>query len=370
MESKKYKGQGSFDFGLFFLTILLVLIGIIMVYSASFVQAKFKYGDTSYFLKKEIIFSTLGLVIMLIVSKIDYRIYKKFDLFFIVVAYLLLIVTLWTPLGITLNHATRWMDLGPLGTLMPSEVAKFSCILISARIISNRRKHITKFSTFIQPFIYSFIAVVFIILQPDLSTSFTILFVTFAMLFVAGVPWISVFSTIIAGAAGVFVLILAKPYRMKRLMTFRDPFQDRLGDGYQVIQSLYALASGGVTGLGLGRSRQKFFYLPEPQNDFIFAIIGEELGYIGGIILLILFSLLISKCFKIAMNAPDLYGTMIVAGITFQIGIQVLVNVGVATSAIPNTGIPLPFISYGGTALVIFMAAIGIILNISRHTKV
>lgn len=341
-----------------------------MVYSASFVQAKFKYGDTSYFLRKEILFSTIGFIIMIIVSKIDYRFYKKVDILFISISYILLALIITTPLGITLNNATRWMNLGPLGTLMPSEIAKFSCILVTARVISYRRKEINKLSTFINPFIFSSIAVVLIMLQPDLSTSFTILFVTFGMLFVAGISGGAVLISILTGVLGVVALIIARPYRMRRLMTFRDPFQDRLGDGYQVIQSLYALASGGITGLGLGRSRQKYFYLPEPQNDFIFAIIGEELGYIGAIFLLILFSLLISKCFKVAMNAPDMYGTLLVSGITFQIGIQVLVNVGVATSSIPNTGIPLPFISYGGTSLVIFMAAMGIILNVSRQKKV
>ena len=204
---------------------------------------------------------------------------------------LLLLMTRFSPLGIELNYAKRWLDIG-FSTLMTSEVTKFACIIMTATIISNRKNLINNPSTIIQPFIYVGLSVLLIIIQPDLSTSVTILFVTFGMLFIAGMHYIYVLGIAGMGIFGIVLLILFEPYRLKRFTTFLDPFKDPLGNGYQVIQSLYALGSGGIFGLGLGKSRQKFFYLPEPQNDFIFAIIGEELGYIGGIFVLILFALI------------------------------------------------------------------------------
>ena len=285
-----------------------------------------------------------------------------------VVNILLLLMTRFSPLGIELNYAKRWLDIG-FSTLMTSEVTKFACIIMTATIISNRKNLINNPSTIIQPFIYVGLSVLLIIIQPDLSTSVTILFVTFGMLFIAGMHYIYVLGIAGMGIFGIILLILFEPYRLKRFTTFLDPFKDPLGNGYQVIQSLYALGSGGIFGLGLGKSRQKFFYLPEPQNDFIFAIIGEELGYIGGIFVLILFAFLILRCLQLVVKAPDMFSSMLVAGITLQIGIQVLINIGVATSSIPNTGLPLPFISYGGTSLDIFMCAMGIILNVSRYSK-
>jgi cell division protein FtsW len=305
---------------------------------------------------------------MLFVSKVNYKVYKKFALPFMGVNILLLLMTRFSPLGIELNYAKRWLDIG-FSTLMTSEVTKFACIIMTATIISNRKNQINNLGTIIQPFIYVGLSVLLIIIQPDLSTSVTILFVTFGMLFIAGMHYIYVAGIASVGIFGIILLILFEPYRLKRFTTFLDPFKDPLGNGYQVIQSLYALGSGGIFGLGLGKSRQKFFYLPEPQNDFIFAIIGEELGYIGGIFVLILFAFLIIRCLQLVVKAPDMFSSMLVAGITLQIGIQVLINIGVATSSIPNTGLPLPFISYGGTSLVIFMCAMGIILNVSRYSK-
>ena len=368
MEKRNRKSPQRFDPWIFSLTAILVLLGTIMVFSASYVQSGVKHNDPLFFLKKNVIFAILGFILMIIVSKIDYKYYKKIAIPLMWVNVVLLAVTKFTPLGIELNYAKRWLDIG-FSTLMTSEITKFACIIMTATIISNRKNQIHKLSTIVQPFIYVGISVLLIIIQPDLSTSVTILFVTFGMLFIAGMQLRYVFAITGLGIFGIIMLILFEPYRMKRFTTFLDPFKDPLGNGYQVIQSLYALGSGGIFGLGLGKSRQKFFYLPEPQNDFIFAIIGEELGYIGGIFVLILFAFLISKCLKLVSKAPDMFSAMLVAGVTLQIGIQVLINIGVATSSIPNTGIPLPFISYGGTSLVIFMSAMGIILNVSRYAK-
>ena len=359
--------NSGFDLGIFNLTILLVVIGTVMVFSASYVQSGVKHHDTLFFLKKNIVFSILGLGLMLYLSKVDYRIYKRYAVMLMALNLVLLWLTRFTGLGIEINSAKRWLDIG-FSTLMTSEVTKFSCILLSAAIISNHRHRLGEFSTILKVFIWIIASVALVLMQPDLSTSATILFVGFGMLFIAGISYFHTSLIIGGGLSAIALLIAIEPYRLKRFTTFLNPFEDRLGNGYQVIQSLYALASGGIMGQGLGKSRQKFFYLPEPQNDFIFAIIGEELGYIGGIVLLILFAVLIAKCLKLASNTPNMFAKMLVSGITLQIAVQMLINVGVATSSIPNTGIPLPFISYGGTSLVIFMGAMGVILNISRYS--
>ncbi len=367
MKTNSSKNSRSFDLGIFNLTLLLVIIGIVMVFSASYVQSGVKHNDTLFFLKKNIIFSIIGLILMLYLSKVDYRIYKKYAVILMAVNIILLWLTRFTNLGIEINSAKRWLDIG-FSTLMTSEVTKFSCILLSAAIISSHKNRLGEFATIIKVFIWIILSVALVLAQPDLSTSATILFVGFGMLFIAGISYLHTFLIVGGGLSAIGLLIAIEPYRLKRFTTFLNPFEDRLGNGYQVIQSLYALASGGIAGQGLGKSRQKFFYLPEPQNDFIFAIIGEELGYIGGIILLIIFSVLIAKCLRLAANTPNMFAKMLVSGITLQIAIQVLINIGVATSSIPNTGIPLPFISYGGTSLVIFMGAMGVILNISRYS--
>lgn len=360
--------KNSIDLPIFYTILLLVIIGIVMVFSASFVQAKFKVGDSFHFLKKNIVFSIIGTFVMLFVSNYDYRRYKKLDTLMLVGTFLLLCTVLWTPLGKELNNAKRWIMIGPI-TLMPSEIAKFTMIFLTAKIIENRKDKLHRPSVFIMPMFIALIFAFLIIKQPNLSTAATIVLVCFTMLFIGGIPmrWVTMF--IGAGVSLLALMIAIAPYRLQRFMTFLDPFKDPQGEGFQVIQSLYALGSGGMWGLGLGKSRQKYFYLPEPQNDFIFSIIGEELGYIGCVLILLLFAFLIFRCIRVALKAPDLYSSMIVIGITAQLTYQVLINVGVATSSIPNTGIALPFISYGGTSLVIFMGAMGVILNVSRYME-
>ena len=206
-------------------------------------------------------------------------------------------------------------------------------------------------------------------LEPNMSTAGTVILVVFVMLFVAGMNMKFVGAMMLSGVGLFVALVIVEPYRLKRIMSFLDPFQDPLGSGYQVIQSLYALGSGGLFGLGLGKSKQKYFYIPEPQNDFIFAIIGEELGLVGCAIVIMLFVILVYRCVRIALNCTDIFTCMVVIGIGAQIGIQAALNIAVATSSMPVTGVALPFISYGGTSLIIFMSAVGIVLNISKHVK-
>ncbi|OPJ56856.1 putative lipid II flippase FtsW [Alkalithermobacter paradoxus] len=362
------KKEKAFDPYIFYTTLTLVVIGVIMVFSSSFVQAKFKMQDPYFFLRRNMIWAVLGFFAMIFTSKVDYKRLEKLGNTLGLVTLILLIIVI-TPLGININGAQRWIGVGGL-TIMPSEVAKFTSIILVSKIIKNKQdKNGNIVGAAIPCLLISGTFFGLIVKQPDLSTGGSIIMTTLVMLFVAGLSMKVVFAMLGAGVGLLGVLIAIAPYRLKRLVSFIDPFKDPTGAGYQVIQSLYALGSGGLFGLGLGRSRQKFFYIPEPQNDFIFAIIGEEMGYIGCIFVLLLFLFLIYRCIRIAINAPDVYSAMLVTGITAQIGIQVMINVAVATSSMPVTGIPLPFISYGGNSLAIFMAAIGVVLNVSRHVK-
>lgn len=363
---KKIKSE--FDSVIFYTTMTLVFIGIIMVFSASFVQSAFKHGDSYYFLKRNIIYATLGFISMIIISNIDYMFWKKNAKVIGIVSVVLLLLVL-TPLGIKANGARRWLGFGAF-TIQPAEIAKFATIIITAKLIEKRYDNMKSLTKGVLPLLVIpglFFAL--IMLQPNMSTAGTIILVTFVMVFVAGLNMKFVIA-MFGGGIGLFLLLaLTSEYRLKRILSFLDPFQDPLGNGYQVIQGLYALGSGGLFGMGLGKSQQKWFYIPEPQNDFIFAIIGEELGLIGCAVVIMLFVILVYRCVRIALNCKDIFTCMVVIGIGAQIGIQAALNIAVATSSMPVTGVALPFISYGGTSLIIFMSAVGIVLNISKHVK-
>ena len=359
----------EFDPVVFYTTMTLVFIGIVMVFSASYIQAAFKHQDAFYFLKRNVIYAILGFIGMMITSRIEYTFWKKNATKIGIIAIVLLVLVL-TPLGIEANGAKRWLGVGG-ATIQPAEIAKFACILITAKLIEKRYENIKSLMKGVLPLLLvPGIFFALIILQPNMSTAGTIILVIFVMLFVAGMSMRFV-ATMIGIGAGLFaVLVLSAPYRLKRVLSFLDPFQDPLGSGYQVIQSLYAIGSGGLFGLGLGKSKQKYFYIPEPQNDFIFAIIGEELGLIGCIVVMMLFVILVYRCIRIALKCSDVFSCMVVTGIGAQIGIQAALNIAVATSSMPATGVALPFISMGGTSLTILMGAVGIVLNISKHVKI
>ena len=358
----------DFDGVVFYTTMLLVFIGIIMVFSASFIQSKFKLDDSYYFLKRNLIYAVLGFIAMMFTAKLDYRFWDKNSRKLGIGVIVLLILVL-SPVGISLNGAQRWLGFGGL-TIQPAELAKFATIIITAKLIEKKYDDIKSLTKGVLPLlIMPGMFFTLIILQPNLSTAGTVILVTFVMIFVAGMDMKIVYTMFGAGVALFGVMVAAAPYRLARVTSFLDPFKDPLGAGYQVIQGLYALGSGGLFGLGLGKSRQKYFYIPEPQNDFIFAIIGEELGLIGCAIVIMLFVLLVYRCIRIAIRCSDVFSCMLVVGIGGQIGIQAALNIAVATSSMPVTGVALPFISYGGTSLIIFMAAVGIVLNVSKHVK-
>jgi len=365
-DTRKPARMKGFDQYIFFATLLLVAVGIVMVFSASYVNASQRYGDPYHFLKKNIFFAVLGTFAMVFMSFFSYKKVEKLRWTIAGIAALLLVIVL-TPLGTSLNGAQRWISIGPL-TIMPSEIAKFASIILIARQIKPKLIQKSLGGAVVPLGIAGFFFGM-ILLQPNLSTAGSIAITAVCMLFAAGMQSRYVIGAILAAIPAGGLLAFASPYRWRRVTSFLDPFKDELGNGYQVIQSLYALGTGGLFGLGLGRSNEKFLYIPEPQNDFIFAIIGEELGYIGCIIILMVYVFLIYRCIKVAMNAPDFFSCMLVTGIASQIGVQVLLNVAVVTSSMPPTGIPLPFISYGGTSLVILMAAVGMVLNVSRHSR-
>lgn len=351
---------------------VLVIIGIIMVFSSSYSYTLVKMNDGYYYLKRVFIWAAVGTFVMILFSKIDYWHWSKYANFIFILSIILLILVL-TPLGIERNNATRWLGAGKTLTFMPSDVAKLAAIIFISTSISRKKD---KMQSFVQGFLpYLLIMVLYfglIFEQPDFSTAFVLVVMIFAMVFVGGMKlshFIALATTGLLGLIGMltFIFLTGKDYKASRITTFLDPWQDPSDKGYQVIQSLLALGSGGIFGRGLGRSVQKHFYLPEPQNDFIFAIIGEELGFIGGTIVIILFVIVIWRGARIAINAPDIQGCVMATGIITMIAIQVVINIAVATSSMPVTGMGLPFISYGGSSLVIFMASIGILLNISKH---
>lgn len=363
----------SADFMMIALTLLLVIFGIIMVFSASYYWSIDQNGHPYHFLIRDIFWAVSGFVLMLIAMMVDYHVYasKKVALALLILSLLLLGLVL-TPLGQNINGATRWIGIGPV-TIMPGEITKLCSIIIVAWYLSDKPERVTSVTRGIIPMLglggaYAGL----IMLQPNMSTAITVLFIIMMIMFVAGMQYRHMLFLFGVGAVAMCGLVFMDEggYRLKRVMSFLDPFKDSLGDGYQVVQSLLALGSGGLAGAGLGKSVQKNLYLPEPQNDFILAIIGEELGFIAMLILLAVYLLMIWGGIRIAMNAPDRFGMLLASGVTAMIGIQVILNVAVVTSSMPATGVTLPFISYGGNALWMFMIAMGILLNISRHKKI
>ena len=357
------------DSVLFYTVLCLLGIGVVMVYSASAVSANVNFNDSYYFLKRQIIWAALGLVAMMITMKIDYHIWQKYAKSIMVITIILLVLVLIPGMGKVVNGARRWLGTGSI-YLQPSEIAKLSMVLFMA---FNLTKYQAKMKSFVKGVLpqIMLLAIIFglILKEPDLGTALSIAGTVFVMLFASGAKISHLGSLTGIGALGVTAAVLLEPYRLKRLIAFSDPWADPLNTGYHIIQSLYAIGSGGLFGVGLGRSREKFLYLPEPHTDFIFSILGEELGLIGTITVLVLFFFFAWRGYKIAMSALDIYGSILATGITTMILLQALMNIAVVTASMPVTGIPLPFLSFGGSALIFTLAGVGILLNISKQIK-
>ena len=357
--------KSSIDIEFLSVVIILLTFGLIMVFSASYPSANYKYGDGLYFIKKQAIWAVLGFAAMIITMKIDYRVYKKFAVPIGFVTLVLLGMVFIFP---AYNGAHRWIGIGSL-SFQPSEMAKIAVIIYLAASLSVVKDKIRDFSVLIKHLVMVGIVLGLLYVEPHLSVCIIIALVAFIMLMVAGARFKHFAGLGLLGVPVVVVLATKAEYRMDRIVTFFDPFQDRLGDGWQIIQSLYAIGSGGLFGLGFGNSRQKYMYVSEPQNDFIFAIICEELGIIGAAVIIALFAILIWRGMKIAMNAPDLFGSLLVTGVVSLVGVQTFLNIAVVTKMIPTTGISLPFFSAGGSSLVFLMAAMGMVLNVSKYKK-
>ncbi|MGN8763435.1 putative lipid II flippase FtsW [Hornefia butyriciproducens] len=356
------------DFTVLLLVVILVIFGVVMVFSASYYNS-INYSGTPYtYLKKQLFFALTGAALMYATSVVDYHLYRRFDWILLILS-LVLLVLLFTPLGVTTNGATRWLRVGPL-SIMPGEIAKVAAILFTASFFADEPNRVLSLKRGVLPMagLMALLGIL-IIKQPNLSTALTVVGIIAGMMFLSGLQWRYLIGAFGLGAGGLLILSQTGTYWGDRLTSFTDPFKDAQGDGFQAVQSLLALGTGGLFGLGLGKSVQKNLYLPEPQNDFILAIIGEELGLVGVLILMLVFVLLVWRCSMVTINAPDQFGMLLAGGVALMIGIQVVLNVAVVTSSMPPTGIALPFVSYGGNALWIFMGMAGVVLNISRQSR-
>ena len=371
--AKKKKSFSSFlnnpiDFTLLITILLLLTIGLVMVLSASSPSALSESGDSYKYFSKQLLFAILGIIAMLFISKIDYRFYQKFYKHAWIVSLILLALVLL--IGKNINGAKRWIQLGGL-SFQPSELTKYVVVLFLALSIDIKGDGIKDFWTGIVPYLaLSGFFAALVLAEKNLSIAAIIMIVTFILLFISGGKIKHLFGIVLPTLLTLAIFfIFSSDYRRARMLNFIDPWKDAAGDGYQLIQSFYALGSGGITGLGLGQSRQKTLYMPEPHNDFIFSIIGEELGLIGCLLIISLFIIFIWRGVRIAIKAKDTYGKLLAMGITSIIAVQAIINIAVVTGSMPVTGVPMPFISYGGTSLVINLTAMGILLNISRQIE-
>ncbi len=356
-KKKKEKSFSSFvnnpiDFTLLITILLLLSIGLIMVLSASSPSALAESGNSYSFFSKQLIFAILGLVAMMFISKIDYRFYKKFYKHAWWIALLLLALVIIA--GRTVNGAKRWIYVTETLSFQPSEIVKFLMIVFYAGILVKNRDELSKYGKgFIKHILFLAPIIGLLLLQPHFSASIVIIGICSIMMIMAGCKfWHFLATGAVAGIPALILLIIKEPYRLQRVVTFLDPWKDATGTGWQVIQSLYAIGSGGLFGAGLGESKQKYLYIPEPHNDFIFSILGEELGFIGCAFVLILFAVFIWRGILIAMKAPDMFGSLVAIGITALVAIQVIINVAVVTSSMPATGMPLPFFSYRRNSII------------------
>lgn len=357
------------DFILVLTTLSLLAVGMIMVYSASAIWADYKFNDSFFFAKRQLLFAGLGIIAMFFIMNIDYWTWKTWSKVILIICFLLLVIVLIPGVGLVRGGARSWLGIGAF-SVQPSEFMKLAMIAFLAKFLSENQKKITSFKKGLVPSLsLVFVAFGMIMLQPDLGTGAVMVGTCVVMIYVAGARISHFVGLGLLGVAGFVALILSAPYRIKRITAFLNPWEDPLGSGFQIIQSLYAIGPGGLLGMGLGQSRQKFFYLPEPQTDFIFAILAEELGFIGGTFVLLLFTLLLWRGIRIALGAPDLFGSFLAVGIIAMIAIQVIINIGVVIGLMPVTGITLPFLSYGGSSLTLMLMAVGVLLNISRYAR-
>jgi len=367
------KSRGRMDAGFLTLTLLLLCVGVLMVLSSSYARAYYDPGNVTggnaaYYFVRQLLFASLGTAAMLVLSRFPMGFYRRYAWHFLALTLLLLLLV--PVVGVKANGARRWLGIGGL-TLQPSELAKLAVILSFSAMICRFRGRMASFKYGIVPFIALLLVIVgLLVLEPHFSASIIIIAVGGVMMFLGGVRLSWFIAAFLVAGGGLGVLLTFFPYASSRISTWRDPFSSASDEGYQIVQSLYSIGSGGLSGLGLGASRQKYLYLPEEHNDFIFSVVCEELGFIGAALILVLFSMLILRGYYIAIHCTDRFSFLVCAGVTTLLAIQVFLNVAVVTNLVPCTGISLPFFSYGGTALLIQLGEMGIILSASRDTLI
>lgn len=354
---------------IFLLVCGLAIFGCIMVYSASSYIANYRYSNPYFYLTKQIVGAVLGIAAMFVCTFVNYQKLKKLKWWVVIISAILLALVFIPGIGVENYGAKRWLNLG-LFTIQPSEFAKFALVLFSAAYLSDNYEKIGKFKTLLPVLGVGLGFCLLVILEPNMSITMCIGFIMLFMLFVGGTKMKHFVWLGIPAACAVPALIIVEPYRVQRFMAFLNPWASPQAEGFQLIQSLYSLGSGGLFGVGLGNSRQKYMFLPFSESDFIFSIIGEELGLFGAILTLIVFAVLIYLLISVARNAKDRFGALLVLGVASVIAIQVILNVCVVSGLIPPTGLPLPFISAGSTSLIVFMAAVGLCLNVARQSRV
>lgn len=365
---KLFSIANGFDMPFLIILMLILVIGLVCMYSASYAYAFYWYdGDSYYFIKRQLAFAVLGVVAMLMISTIDYHVLHKFSWVLWIVSLALLVVAYIMPSSTGIH---RWIRIPGIGQFQPSEVAKFALIVLYAHLVSLNHKKMKTFTKGYLPFMAILgITCGLVFIEPHLSGTMLLLGIGLILMYVGGTRLVYLLGTIGIGGAAAGYMIFGMGYEKDRIDVWLKPLEMFTKDkdmAWQTVQSLYAIGSGGLMGQGLGNSRQKHLFLPEPQNDFIFSIVCEELGFIGAVLIIILFGLLVWRGFVIGMKAPDKFGSMLAIGLTGQIGLQVAFNVAVVTNTIPNTGISLPFFSSGGTSLMMLLGEMGIVLSVSR----
>lgn len=354
--------------GVFLTMLFLVCIGVVMVYSASAVAAQSQFGDSAWFLKRQVVYALIGLAAMSVAWRIHYPRLRALTLPLLAVTMIALVLTLIPHIGREAGGARRWLSLGGVAHFQPAELAKLAMVLYLANFLANRGARTREFGPGLLPPLLMLAALALPILkQPDLGSVLVLATITAVMLFVGGARLAHLLAVAGATVPLAAAVVFHAGYRIQRLLAFFDPWRDPRGSGFHIIQSLLALGSGGVVGVGLGQSRQKFFFLPERHTDFIFAIIGEELGLIGAAAVLLLFLGLAVWGYRIASRCPDRYGALLTTGLTTMLVGQAVLNIGVVSGALPVTGVPLPFVSFGGSSLVLSSIAVGILLNVSQY---
>jgi cell division protein FtsW len=359
----------SYDFALLFITFALVGIGLVMLYSSSSIIAQERFGDSMYFVKRQAVFALIGIVVLIISKNLPYVVYRRLVYVILGVTLLSLVIVLLPHVGHRVGGARRWLRFGPI-SIQPAEYAKLALIIYISYSAAKKKERLRELSVgYVPHLVVSAVFIGLVVMQPDLGTAITFAVLTFVLLFVAGVRLRYLLVTAIAVAPLLVLAIAQKGYRWERFLAFLNPWRDPSGTSFQLLHSLLALGSGGLLGVGLGSGQQKLFYLPEPHTDFILAVIGEETGIIGVSIVLLLYALLIYKGVKIALRAPESFGTYLAFGLTLIVGLQAFINCAVVMGLLPTKGLPLPFISYGGSSLLTNLLAMGILMNISCYAR-